>query len=79
MLTRRIGRSLFGLAIAAALGFGGSELLAREQSCAFDPSTGQLGYCYAGPEDCNERCIRDVPGSPGGFCMDPGNCCICAY
>ncbi len=77
-------RSAFGLAIAAALAFGGYQALGSTgmdpEDCVYNPP--DMGWC-AGPGGCQQMCDAYYgPGSAIGFCEYVGDpvyewCCIC--
>ncbi len=78
--TTRVARAVFGVAIAAALGFGTSQLSASPQAastCPFDPQNGWVGTCTS-HADCERQCLIWFPENGGtGTCALSG-CCLCA-
>lgn len=57
---------LFGLGMAAALGFGGAQAMAAPA-----PAAGAARVCDS--QVCNRIC-QAIPGSIGGFCTSNGSC-----
>jgi len=72
-------RGLFSVAIAAALAFGASQLMASPQAaaaCPFNPAAGQVGACST-QAACSQTCLSYFPENGGtGFCRQ--GCCLCA-
>ena len=67
-------RSVFALAIAAALGFGGYQAFATTAAtyCEFDPPV--MGPCQDHPE-CQDMCDSYYGTGYDGVCNN--NCCVC--
>ena len=74
-MIRWFGRSIFALAIAAALGFGGYQASGTTGRTTCEWNRPMLDYC-ADEEHCQQKCDDYYqPGSHQGIC--PDNCCIC--
>ncbi|HEX6747263.1 MAG TPA: hypothetical protein VF092_08170 [Longimicrobium sp.] len=77
--TTRVARAVFGVAIAAALGFGASQLSASPRAastCPFNPSAGLVGACSS-QANCESQCLAWFPENGGvGHCFQ--GCCTCA-
>jgi hypothetical protein len=75
-----VSRGLFSAAIAVALGFGASQLMASTQAasstCPFDPANGNVGACST-QAACSQTCLSYFPENGGtGTCFR--GCCLCA-
>jgi hypothetical protein len=70
-----VSRAVFGAAIAAALGFGATQLVAApiHASCPYDPGIGELGACTT-TAACQQSCVNAGFGG-AGLCR--GGCCTC--
>lgn len=74
----KAAKALFGVAVAAALGFGAAEARASVQNeCTIDYATGAIGACQS-QSHCEAGCEWYYPENGGaGMCRD--GCCVCAY
>jgi hypothetical protein len=80
MLSRtRAAKTLFGLVIAGALGFGATEVAASARgtaTCPFDLQSGYIGACQS-QSHCESGCAWYYPEN-GGTGMCRNGCCLCA-
>lgn len=68
----RLGKAVFGAAVALSLAFGAREAFASTRPA----ETGRRPYC-ADDADCQATCDRLYPGQEKvGFCTD-GHTCFC--
>jgi hypothetical protein len=77
-ISLRVSRAVFGAAIAAALGFGATQLAAspKQATCPFNPGAGQMGACST-QAACEQTCLANFPENGGiGNCFR--GCCTCA-
>lgn len=72
MITMRIGRRIFGLAVACALAAGATQAVAS-------PQQGAAGYGFCDAWPSQRACIQFCAelGYPGGVCESPYGDCIC--